>query len=68
MDKRVNVYINFQLTQNRVALAKIVRKAKAEGKVAGYSVDQNGRMKIKTNGGTRYETVNSLEHLNSFIK
>ena len=68
MDKRVNIYINFQLTQNRAALAKIVRRAKAEGKVAGYSVDQNGRIKIKTNGGTRYETVNSVEHLNSFIK
>ena len=41
---------------------------KAEGKVAGYSVDQNGRIKIKTNGGTRYETINSVDHLNSFIK
>ena len=67
MDRKVNVYLNFQLTQKRAALAKEVRKARTDGKVAAYSVDQNGKIKVKTNGGTRYETVTSVENLNRVI-
>ena len=68
MEKTVNVYLNFQLTEKRAALAKSVRTARSEGKIAGYSVDQNGKIKIKKIGGTRYDTtVKSVEQLNSVI-
>ena len=53
MERTVPVYINFQLTERRAALAKSVRQAKSDSKVAGYSVDQNGKIKIKKNGGAR---------------
>ena len=49
MERTVPVYINFQLTEKRAALAKSVRQAKSDSKVAGYSVDQNGKIKIKKN-------------------
>ena len=49
MDRNVHVYINFQLTQERAALAKAVRKAKSDDKLAGYSVDHNCKIKIKKN-------------------
>ena len=67
MDKNVHVYINYQLTQHRATLAKAVRQAKFDGKVAGYSVDLNGKIKIKKIGETRYDTVKSVEQLNSLI-
>ena len=67
MDKQVPVFLNFQLTDRRVHLAKDVRKAKTEQKIAGYSVDQNGRIKIRKNGGQTYESVKSVEHLNGMI-
>ena len=67
MDKTVSVYLNFQMTNRRAALAKAVRVAKTESKIAGYSVDQNGRVKIKKNNEKRYETVTSVEHLNGMI-
>ena len=68
MDKTVNVYLNFQLTENRAALAKSVRMARSEGRIAGYSVDQKGKIKIKKIGGARYDTtVKSVEQLNSLI-
>ena len=67
MDRKVHVYINFQLTQERAALAKAVRKAKSDDKLAGYSVDHNGKIKIKKNGETRYDTVKTIEQLNILI-
>ena len=68
MDKSVHVYINFQLTEKRATLAKLIRTARFDGKIAGYSVDQNGKLKIKKIGGTRYDTViRSEEQLNSII-
>ena len=67
MDRSVPVYINFQLTDKRAALAKSVRKAKSDGKVAGYSVDQNGRIKIKKIGAARYVPVMSVEQLDDMV-
>ena len=67
MDKRVNVFINFQLTETRAALGKAVRKVKSDGNIAGYSVDQNGRIKIKKNGENKYETVKSVDHMNGML-
>ena len=68
VDKSVHVYLNFQLTEFRAALAKAVRKARFDNKIAGYSVDQNGKIKIKLIGGTRYDTViRSEEQLNNII-
>ena len=68
MDKQVPVFINFQLTDKRAALAKAVRMAKSEGKLAGYSVDQNGKIKIKIPGGKSYEVIRSEVQLNNFLK
>ena len=67
MDKRVNVFLNFQLTKKRAALAKAVRKAKSDGNMAGYSVDQNGKIKIKKNGEHTYKAVNSVENMNGML-
>merc|ERR1711954_326611 len=67
MDKQVPVFLSFQLTDRRAALAKDVRKAKAEQKIAGYSVDQNGRIQIRKNGGQTYESVKSVEQLHGMI-
>ena len=68
VDKSVHVYLNFQLTELRAALAKSVRKARFDNKIAGYSVDQNGKIKIKLIGGSRYDTViRSEEQLNNII-
>ena len=69
MNKRVAVFLNFQLTERRAALAKAVRKAKSDDKLAGYSVDQNGKIKIKQVGEKKnYEVIRSEEELNSFLK
>ena len=67
MERTVPVYLNFQLTERRAELAKSVRKAKSERRVAGYSVDQNGKIKIKKNGGARYVPVRPVEQLNDMI-
>ena len=68
MDKRVPVFLNFQLTEKRAALAKAVRKAKSEERIAGYSVDQNGKIKIKKVGEKKkYEVINSEEELHSYL-
>ena len=68
MDKHVNnVFVNFQLTDKRAGLAKAVRTAKSQGKITGYSVDQNGKIKIKKNGEQNYSKVTSVEHLNGML-
>jgi hypothetical protein len=68
MKKNVtNIFINFQLTDKRAALAKAVRTAKSGGKVTGYSINQNGVIKIKKIGETNYSTVSSMENLNGML-
>ena len=67
MDKSVPVFINYQLTEKRAALAKAVRTAKKEEKLAGYSVDQNGRIKIKKIGEKSYEVIRSEEQLSNIL-
>ena len=69
MVKESNVYINFQLTKERAVLAKAVRKAKTDGRIGGYSVDQNGRMKIKKlDGDKEYKKVTSVDEMNSMLE
>ena len=62
-----NIFINFQLTDKRAALAKAVRTAKSGGKITGYSINQNGVIKIKKLGETEYKTVSSVENLNGML-
>ena len=62
-----NIFINFQLTDKRAALAKAVRTAKTEGKITGYSINQNGVIKVKKIGGTTYNPVTSVENLNGMF-
>ena len=69
MVKEKNVYINFQLTKDRAALAKDVRKAKTDGRIGGYSVDQNGRIKIKKlDGDKQYKKVTSVAEMNGMLE
>ena len=55
------------LTFSCAALAKAVRKAKSDGNIAGYSVDQNGKIKIEKNGTHTYKAVNSVENMNGML-
>ena len=65
MVKEVNVFMNYQLTPSRSALAKEVRKAKNEKKIDKYSVDQNGRIKVKPKTGDNriFTEVKSFDDL-----
>ena len=66
--KDCNVFVNFQLTKERGALAKVVRLAKTAGRISNYSVDQNGKIKIKKNGDAKeYIPVTSEEHMNGML-
>ena len=51
VQKEVNVFLNYQLTPTRSALAKEVRTAKQAKKIEKYSVDNNGRIKVKPKTG-----------------
>ena len=69
MDKQKNVFLNYQLTKDRAALAKAVRQAKTDGKILAYSVDQNGKVKIKKIGSVgEYTTVTSEENMNGMLQ
>ena len=42
-----NVFVNYQLTDYRGKLAYQLRKAKKDGKVKKYAVNQNGEIRVK---------------------
>ena len=65
VQKEVNVFLNYQLTPTRSALAKEVRTAKQEKKIDKYSVDRNGRIKVKPKTGEdrRFKEVKSKSDL-----
>ena len=65
----VNVFINYQLTKRRADLAKKVREAKSGGKIEKYSVDQNGKFKVKTKNPADKEwpVVKTVDDLNKII-
>ena len=46
MERPVPVYINFQLTEGELPWPSQVRQVKSD---TGYSVDQNGKIKVKKN-------------------
>ena len=62
-----NVYISFQLTKERSTLAKAVREAKGAKNIKQYSIDQNGRITIRTQTSTSWKEVTSLESLKNFV-
>ena len=67
--KDKNVFLNFQLTKHRADLAKAVRQAKKDEKIAAYSIDRNGTIKIKKLAGDKeYLTVKSVNNLDSMLQ
>ena len=67
--KDKNVFLNFQLTKQRADLAKAVRQAKKDDKIAGYSIDRNGKIKVKkTAADKEYLTVKSVENLDNLLQ
>ena len=67
-DPDVNVFINYQLTKRRGALAKAVRTAKTAKKINKYYIDQNGRIKIKKDADDKsYVEVKSEDDLKNII-
>ena len=65
--KEVNLFLNFQLTKKKATLAKAVRVARKEQKIAKFYINQNGVIKIKKTNTDIYTEVKSLDHLNSMI-
>ena len=64
-----NVYISFQLTPQRAAMAKEARQALGlRGGLARCRVDANGRLSVKHNNDTRnWVVVADGEHLKTLI-
>ena len=67
-NREVNVFINFQLTNKRAKLAKIVRKAKKDSKIHKYIINQNGAIKVKISDQDNYTEVNSELSFNNLIR
>ena len=67
MTKECNVFVNFQLTKERGALAKVVRSAKTAGRISNYIIDQNGKIEIKKGDAKEYIPVTSEEHMNGML-
>ena len=64
-----NVFLNFQLTKYRADLAKAVRQAKKDDKIAAYSIDRNGNIKIKKLAADKeYLKIKSVENMESMLK
>ena len=61
------IYVNFQLTKGKSALAKEVRKARKERKIQKYSVDSNGRLTVKFDGNKRWFIIKSTKDLEETI-
>ena len=62
-----NVFINFQLTQKRNALAKAIRDKKRERKLAKYGCDQNGKFTVKTKSDSKWQEIKSIKELEGII-
>ena len=62
-NRDANVFLSFQLTKPRAALAKAVREARYAGKVAKDSINQNGEIKVKLTGEQVWRKVSSEEEL-----
>ena len=58
-----NLFLNFQLTKKRGELAKVIRKARYDKKIAKYSVDQNGNFTVKVKSNNKWQGISSTEDL-----
>ena len=64
-----NIFINFMLTTRRTEISKQVRKAKKDGLIEKYFVDQNGRIFVKKLGvDLKFHEVFSSKDLEKFVK
>ena len=61
------IYINFQLTKKNNDLMKVVRKAKSDGQIMKYGVDQNARVTVKAKKDSVFETVANSNELKKVI-
>ena len=66
MNPEVNVFLNFQVTKARAELAKIVRKARFEGKFDREGINTNGQVRAKIAG--RWKVVESEAHLEELTR
>ena len=65
-DNEFNLYLNYQLTNKRAALAKLVRTAKSKKNISKFFIDQNGRIKVKKSADDKeYTEVKSEADLQS---
>ena len=65
--KDVNVFLNFQLTQKRAKLARVVRLARKDKKIYKFYINQNGVIKVKKTVADNYIEVKSEFDLNTII-
>ena len=69
MVKEKNVFLNFQLTKYRADLAKAVRQAKKDDRIAAFSIDRNGNIKIKKLAADKeYLKVKSVENMERMLQ
>ena len=62
-----NIFINYQLTQWRIAISKEVKKAKKDNLIKKYSVDANGKIWIKPLNKDIFKEVTSIDNLQKLI-
>ena len=67
LEKGVNLFINFQLTNKRAKYAKAVMQARSKQQIHKYYISQNGKIKVKTTNDpdAKYMEVKSEAHLTS---
>ena len=65
--KEVNLFLNFQLTQKRAKLARVVRLARKDKKIYKFYINQNGVIKVKKTVADNYIEVKSEFDLNRII-
>ena len=62
-----NIFINYQLTQRRIAVSKEVKKAKKSHLIQKYSIDANGKIWIKPINTETFKEVSSIDNLQKLI-
>ena len=62
-----NIFINYQLTNRRIAISKEVKMAKQSKLIQKYSIDANGKIWIKPINTENYKEVTSINNLQKLI-
>ena len=62
-----NIFINYQLTDRRIALSKEVKQAKKDKLIKKYFIDSNGKIWIKALNKDTFQEVTSKDNLQKLI-